>query len=120
MACTRTVDPDPSDAPTLHCFDMEPDSVDCNGFTNPGNVPQIVKDQAADSVPIAIDELFFEKVLELIDRHPAMHQKVAAGKRSVQRFLPVGLVDDLTNKFLHQIFERDQPGGSSVLVDDNR
>ena len=56
-------------------------------------------------------------VLSWVHRHAPVDQGLPARQRLQQRLGPVELVDNLADQLLDEVFERDEPGRASVLVD---
>ena len=103
------VDADRGDASTFHALDAELYPIRVDRLPDLGYVSQHAEDQAADCVPVAVDELEFKQAFELVDRHPSMDQQLAACERPDEWFLAIGLIDDLADEFLDHVLEVTSP-----------
>ena len=81
---------------------------------------QRVEDQPADGVPVPLLDIGLDEGVELVDGHPAVHQRLTPGEWFDQRLLVVVFVDDLPDELLDQVLQRHQTGGAAVLVDHHR
>src|SRR5437667_1470021 len=108
------------DAPPLQALDSEAVAVDIDGFTDVGHVAERVEDQSTNRIPVVRRQIRVEQLVEIAHRQPAVHAHRAIGECLVQWLFAVELVANIAYQFFEQVFDGDEPGGSTVFVDDNR
>ncbi len=102
-----------------HHGEAEPAELDRLAFL--GQVPQSVHDQAADGVELLVREVAAEVGVEIFDGRAGLGTElVLAAPKDARAFVVVVLVVDLADDLLEHVLDGHEPGGTAVLVDDDR
>ncbi len=86
-----------------------------------GHPPDQLGQQPADRVDLVVVQLDVEQLAQVLHRQPRGDPERAAGQRFHRRGgVRVVLVGDLADDLLQDVLDRDDAGGSAVLVHDHR
>src|SRR5690554_7158553 len=92
--------------------DLEVEAVDYDAFILGGQVTEVLRYDATDSVELVIRETGIEVVVEVFDRGQSLHQVAVVIERLDVAVIVIGimLVFDLADNLLQYIFNGDQTG----------
>src|SRR5437868_7308223 len=106
-------------AATLHAFRRERQTLQRDRGARDGYAAERRRKETANRLDILEVERDAVHVFDVIDGQPDTDPDGAVLERFGTGRLPVILVGDLTHALLADVFDRDEPGGAAVLVDDD-